>query len=298
MAFLHSSFAKILINPNIVDGLFHGTRNNIFDPTKAGGFFTNANVAAAFLGINALISYGFSKAYAISWLKAITLLLILGVFFTGSKAGVLLTILLFALLIITPKIIDRQLTVQRVLIALFFLNVILALALMAMVTLHYSDFVRQSAETIGVRITIWSYGFREFLHHPLMGLGFGGWQRGFAAYAAQIDINPNFPPHNTLIYLWAESGLVTVILALVFMFTILKFSIQLIKSRITDLTMLGIALLGAYSWTFIHGMGTNFGLVGELHMEIVLAALLGYSLSHCKSYSARYVNVQKQYHHF
>jgi len=67
------------------------------------------------------------------------------------------------------------------------------------------------------------------------------------------------------------------------MLYVLKHSVNLVMSRNEELIGVGVAVLGAFLWVFIHGMGTNFGLVGELHMEIILAALLGYSLARLES---------------
>lgn len=288
LIFLHSDIAKIFINPNIIDGLFDGVRYNVLDPEKAGGFFVNGNVAAAFLGINALISYSFSKAYSISWLKIITLFLIIGVVFTGSKAGMILIVLLMLSAIIAPKIINHYLTLERTVYTLFFINIAYFLFLFAGHKILQNNFIQHTIDAVNIRTIIWDYGLNEFLKHPINGLGFGGWQHGFSVYAINNDISKGFPPHNTLLYLWAESGIFAVIFALLFIISIIKHGLYLVKTSNKELEGIGVAVLGAFLWTFIHGMGTNFGLVGELHMEVVLATLLGYSLARLKSYTIRH----------
>lgn len=285
LAFLHSDIARLFINPNTINGLFNGVRNNVLDPEKAGGFFVNTNVGAAFLGINALISYGFSKAYSIKWLKVITLLLILGVIFTGSKAGVILIILLMSFAVILSNFIKNSLTLQKIVIYLFFFNLIYFVSLFLGYQFLQSNFTKNVIKTTDIRFLIWNCGLNEFFKHPIMGLGFGGWHEIFSKYAISKGINTGYPPHNTFIYLWAQSGIFTVIFAILFMIYIIKFAFHLIKSNVKELKGLGIAILGAYLWTFIHGMGTNFGLVGELHMEVILAAILGYSYARYKYYN-------------
>lgn len=285
LAFLHSDIARLFINPNTINGLFDGARNNVLDPEKAGGFFVNGNVAAAFLGINALISYGFAKAYSIKWLKVITLLLILGVIFTGSKAGLILIILLMSFAIILTYFIKNSLTLQKIVISLFFFNLIYFIFLFIGYQFLHSNFTENVIKTTDIRFLIWYYGLSEFFKHPIIGLGFGGWQNGFAKYAIVQGIDTGYPPHNTFLYLWSQSGIFVVIFAIFFIIYILKFGFLLINTLNKELKGLGIAVLGAFLWIFIHGMGTNFGLVGELHMEVILASLLGYSLSRFKSYS-------------
>lgn len=286
--FLYYPIAKIFINPNIIQGLLDGAiRNNIFDPSKSGGFFVNANVAAAFLGINTFISYGFSKAYSISWLKFITYLYIIGIFFTGSKAGIILVIFLF--IVIKFILINKHLTLEKILYTMFFINVVYILFLLIGYKFLNSNFIHQVEGTLSIRELIWDFGLSEFIKHPLLGLGFGGWSHYFSIYAMEKGVSEGFPPHNTLIFLWSKSGIIVVLFALLFMFYIIKYAFSLIKSQNKELIGLGIALFGAFSWTFIHGMGTNFGLVGESHMEIILAVLLGYSLARFKFYTKGFI---------
>jgi O-antigen ligase len=131
-------------------------------------------------------------------------------------------------------------------------------------------------------VQIWNYALESFLDRPFLGEGFGGWQVGFAKYALEHNIVRVFPPHNTFIYLWSQSGIVVVILAIFFILSIIQYAFKLLNSKNRELIGLGIALLGSFLWTFIHGMGTNFGLVGESHMEVILATILGYSYARFK----------------
>jgi len=286
--FLHSKVAKVFINPNTIDGLFNGARNNIFDPEKAGGFFVNGNVAAAFFGINALITYGFSKAYSANWLKIVTLYLTIGVIFTGSKAGIILIVPLLSISFIIPKLFYQKTTLERTVYILLIVNIVYFLLLFSGYKIIQSDFAKHIVETTSIRTLIWNYGIEEFTKHPIMGQGFGGWQKGFATYALQHSINEGFPPHNTFLYLWSQSGIFAVLFAMAFIWFIVRYALRLVKSSNRELIGIGIAVFGSYTWVFIHGMGTNFGLIGELHMEIVLAVLLGYSLARYRFYIQRY----------
>ena len=283
LGFLHTKIAEIFINPNVIEGLWSGEKNNIFDPNKSGGFFINANVAAAFLGINTFISYGLSKAYSIKWLNIITLLLVIGILFTGSKAGLILIVLLTLFLNLVYNM-GSHLTMQKVLITLFFIILLYLTFLFSYNYILNNYFAKEVTNTTEIRFLIWDCALKQFLNSPLIGLGFGGWHEIFSQYAMSKGISAGYPPHNTLIYLWAQSGIFVVILAIFFMIYVIKFGFRLIKSNVKELKGLGIAVLGAYLWTFIHGMGTNFGLVGELHMEVILAAILGYSYARYKDY--------------
>ena len=279
LIFIHSDAVKIFINPNTIYAIFDGTEPHSFGIGRPGGFFVNPNVGAAFLGINALVSYGFSKAYSITWLNIITIILVAGVVFSGSKAGLILIVLLMILALIMPKWIGRPVTLKRAMLFFVVISTSIFILLLLVPGDFLSRFVENVIRTTDVRISIWNYGVDEFFRHPITGLGFGGWQEGFSQYAVENGLGNSLPPHNTLIYLWVQSGISVVIFALLFMISILKHGVNLVMSRNKELIGIGIAVLGAFLWTFIHGMGTNFGLIGELHMEIILAALLGYSLA-------------------
>ncbi|RYD01273.1 hypothetical protein N752_30215 [Desulforamulus aquiferis] len=88
--FLHSTIAKLFINPNTLENLYTTERNNILDPVKSGAFFVNANIAACYLGICSFISWGIGEAYQLKWYKVASVLLWISVWFTGSKAGIIL----------------------------------------------------------------------------------------------------------------------------------------------------------------------------------------------------------------
>jgi O-antigen ligase len=110
------------------------------------------------------------------------------------------------------------------------------------------------------------------MQSPIFGQGFGGWQSGFSRYADEW--NEGFPPHNTLVYLWSQSGIFAVLLALLFMVSVLHAAIKLMRIGGKDDYFLGLSLLMTSFWLFVQGMGENWGLVGEAHQEVLFAVLL------------------------
>jgi len=182
LVFINSELAKIFINPNTIDAIFDGSEPHSFGVGRPGGFFVNPNVAAAFLGVNALISYGFSKAYSMPWLKAVALILVAGVVSTGSKAGLILLVLLMLLVVIMSNRISQSVTLKRAMIFVVVISV--SILLLFLVSGDFlSHFVKNTIRTTDVRMLIWNYGVSEFFRHPLTGFGFGGWQDGFSEYA-------------------------------------------------------------------------------------------------------------------
>lgn len=275
-AFLNAPYAQYFIGPKVLTGLFSDARNNVLDPLKAGGLFVNGNVAACFLGAAAFITWGVGKAYKSNILIVSAFLLWVSVFFTGSKMGIVLALFLPFSAYFLLTISYRRLMATRFL--LFFLFLVIIYVWLFIVYLFYgaeSDVFQKFQFATNVRFMIWSFAWREFLNSPLLGQGFGGWQKSFPSYAYRYGLGEGWPPHNTIIYLWSQSGLLAVILGLLFMIEIMRFGWRALSSDSQEVQALGIGTTYGFLWVFIQGMGENFGIVGDLHILPVLAIALG-----------------------
>jgi len=147
-------------------------------------------------------------------------------------------------------------------------------------------FAEESDATLNVRQQIWTYAATAFFERPLLGQGFGGWQQGFEIYARNAGLQEGFPPHNTLIYLWSQGGALAAALGLLFMYSVLSFAKrQLHSNGISPSVGIGLATSISFAWVFIHGLGENFGLLGDEHMTPVLAALLALAYAKAGSLS-------------
>lgn len=271
--FLHSQYARYFITSNILDILFDAGRNNVLDPMKSGGFFVNANSASCFLGICSFITGGVGYAYRLRLLKCMAIFLWIAILFTGSKTGVGLAIVLpFTAWLISASFIRRRLLARITLIML-----LLGVLSISFPYLILSDFIHMSGESFNVRLLIWNYAWREFLAHPLLGQGFGGWQLSYANYAYTVGLQNGIPPHNTLIYLWSQSGIFALFLGVIFIISIIGFGWRILRSNSSEVKALGIGTTFAFLWLFIHGMGDNTGIVGDIHMQPILATALGFT---------------------
>jgi O-antigen ligase len=234
-----------------------------------------ANGAPAFLGMTAFVGWGLSLAYRRRALRAIAALLWLAVFFTGSKAGIVLALLLLFAGYLVWHGSNRRLSIGRVTTLCGSLVVAVLGAGFGLSQLAQSDFAQDSGETLDIRVVIWTHAVHEFLAHPLLGQGFGGWEQSFTPYAAKLGIPENFPPHNTLISLWSQSGILAALIGLVFMYAVLAFGLRTLRTKSPELQALGLGTTLAFLWAFIQGMGENWGIVGDLHMQPMLASALG-----------------------
>lgn len=138
------------------------------------------------------------------------------------------------------------------------------------------EFVAESANTTSVRLQIWSFAAQTFSNSPLLGQGFGGWQVEFLPFAEANGLNPAFPPHNTLIYLWSQSGLPAAMLSVIFMFLVLLQAWTLVRKGQEQDQQLGLLLALAAIWQFGQGMGENWGLWGDSHLLVLFATLVGW----------------------
>jgi O-antigen ligase len=288
-AFLHSQLAQWFINPNSLHALYGSEPNNVLAPSKAGGFFLNGNVAGAYLAMLAATTLGMGIKSRNRWLLGAAMLLLLSVYFSGSKAAIILVFILSlaAMMVVAVKLRPRRWWLPLIMV----LQVLVYTGLQSYAThgggglVDRSSFERHEAQegggiidrsrsTLNIRLKIWGYGLKVFPEHALLGQGFGGWQQGFPQYAKLVGIGPGFPPHNTLIYLWSQGGLLAALFGLGFMLFVVGYGVQLlVKAKGRDLGVV-LAVLAPFLLTFIHGLGTNFGLVGEMHITPLLAALL------------------------
>lgn len=282
LAFFLSPIAKWLITPNIISKLFSDTYNGLFDSTKSGGMFVNANVAATFLGVIACMSFGLALHFRKKWLGLASIMLLASVPFTGSKAGLMLAVAVPILMLHLMTLHYRawRNRLRMIMAALLVAGTVgwfgpkAIRATQSDVYTQVGVFFQHSNKTLSVREKIWAYGAEAFMQHPFEGQGFGGWQQNFPKYARKVGIQSDVPPEDTIIYLWSRGGLLTALMGLLFMYEVLRISWHQIRDPDALAFGLSLAMLSAYLWTFVRGMGSNFGLLGDVHMSPILATLL------------------------
>ncbi|BFG76730.1 hypothetical protein PTKU46_47630 [Paraburkholderia terrae] len=274
--YLNTDLATWFINSNGLKGLFLDGRNNVFDPDKSGGFaFVNANAASTFLGMVSMIALGSSRAYRCPSHFVVTVLLLVAVSFTGSKAGMLLIFPLLAFFFLWK--LEKKvrgsvviLVLQGALMLFLFVKIVgFGASSTASPTLN-----SQISDTADTRFQIWGFAAQMFIRDPILGQGFGGWQIAFPAYARFAGVPTDLPPHNTFIYLWSESGLIAAALGIAFVARLLKRAIYHMSNSDAEAKGLGAMLALTYLWLLVQGFGENQGLIGDVHMQPVLATVL------------------------
>lgn len=279
-AFISSRLAGITTSPNVIAALFDGSPNNIFDATKAGGLFVNANTASAFLGFCSMLAWYLSANAGLKHLKAVAVINWAAVFFTGSKAGMILAVcvpsLTFALAVIRTRQIELKIAT-----ALFFLAAVATL-LVPFAVEHFLDsgFVGATSSTLDVRQVIWSFAQQEFLKAPLQGMGFGGWEMQFPTFAWVNRVSPLYPAHNAFLITWGQSGLLAAASLLAFVLLYLRWTFRCQKLADPFAASLSTGLFFGAFWFWGQAQGENFGILGEQHFTPLLGLLSGVLLAY------------------
>lgn len=286
--FLRSSIAKVLINPNALEAAIDGTEpNNVFDPQKAGGVFLNANTAALYTAVTSITAYYLSRILYFKTGAVLAATAYLAIPFTGSKAATILSVAMI-LLAWLARVLSKKYGATLIFWLLAFVFAVAA-TILTVSTMSLStpepiqDFSAQVASTTGVRILIWQHFIDVFSLAPILGQGFGGWQESFEIHASALGLSVAFPPHNTFIYLWSQSGIFAVLLGCIFMSTVLLFAKRLLVSPVREISLLGSAVGTVASWVFVHGMGENSGLLGDPRQQALFAALIGLAYQRSRS---------------
>lgn len=270
-AFL-KSVGGVFAGQNTIAALFSDSPNNVFDVAKAGGVFVNANVAAMFLGVNGLAALAVAVVTRARWVAAVGVVALVAVPFTGSKSA---TVLAFALPVLVLGAIHVRRSTMSARRRYLLFGGLSAGSGAVLVALVVNAGLRDAmVEAFVGRTAIWGFGAQSFRETPILGLGYGGWDAGFPAYAAEHGIYRSFPPHNILLAAWSATGIAGVLLTLAFFALVFWLVVRGLSGR-AALDRKFVAFAGAaIAWTFIQGMGENTDFFGEIHLIPVLALLL------------------------
>jgi O-antigen ligase len=265
--FLRSPLSNTFVGPAAM-ALFSDFKNNVLDPAKSGGLMVNANAASMVAGVGLCLTLILLNRRGAKWLIFPVFIEIYSIFLTGSKTGssLLVCLALVALALSTPVNPMKK---------MFALVSAITLGLLGSNTLpNLIPGVNDSTQgSFGTRIDIWKVAFEMFQVNPLLGLGFGGWQRDIALYPSARG----YPPHNLFVLAWANAGLVATLLVAIFMYRVTADFLDLIRiypvSRVRNEIIFAFLAL---AWIFLHGLGDNTFIFGEIHSLFLAAMCLSF----------------------
>lgn len=276
--FLKSFFAKLVINPKTLSWYFTQPGHDEW-PGKPNGFFTNQNVGAGYLGICALLFWGAGIYYRRSWIKSIAVVHWLTLFLSFSVSAIGLAISVPLSLMLIYILTEKSITFS-IKNSTLFKYFLVGCASLLLFIIETSDLFNLILYKFQSRLVFWKTAIALLPNHLLLGLGFGGWDISYEQYRQSVPFNPllaaNLPPHNTFIGLWSQSGIIAAILGLFFMISTLWLCWRTFKSFTTSHKKLfSLCVMGGFIWVFLQGMGENWGVIGEMHIQPILAILFG-----------------------
>ena len=269
----------LFMSQNSLDALNSGTVvDNAAGSGKSGGFFDNANVAGVWAATTlattiAVIHYSKSRLYIL-----VALVHVAAIVACGSKASLALLALIPVAVVLVFMVFPPAGRRPQLFLAGMTATLVAGIGLVAREVLRQSQFATGSQETLTSRMVMWTHAWHEFQRTPWLGQGFGGWTLSFAPVGEAfryLGVNPNFPPHNSLIILWSNSGLAAVLLGVVIVGLLLR--IAMAPRRDVKGFRLAQCAFGAYLFVVAQAMGENYGILGEIHIQIPLAVLLGWA---------------------
>lgn len=270
--FFINNFLSFFKNP---DRLSSEVGLNVFDSYKAGGVFDNANTAATFH----LICYGLTIMIKNFLRRKIFLFVViinfLAVLMSGSKSAIILLVFLSFLSLLLAFYFNSRGNVK--IIKTLFLSIFTIFIYFSFSTLNSlffkSSFGQQTSDTSDERYKIWLFAYDLFIKDPILGLGFGGWAEKNNQFGHLYSILANWPPHNSLIEAWANTGILGFFLSICIIFII--FWRVYVFFKLIDIQE-GKGLLIALGSAILMPLGDPQLLLGPVQAAPILGVVFAY----------------------
>jgi O-antigen ligase len=273
-SYLKSNLAPFLLGQRA--SLLYSTMpdNVIFDDKSGGLLFYNGNTASMVMGVWAICItiVAFQDRSKASFLAAFICLM--GAFATGSKSGILLSVLI-------PLFVGLTIFLSRgskKLGPLILATVTLAFGLLVLPAFRsqIDTYFMSSDNSSRARDLLWAAAGTAFEGSPFFGLGWGGWEQFWPVMSLGTGLMPSLPPHNFLIQTWAQAGLLPVIaILLLFAISFLRLSKQAIFAIALDSSRTAALSMGVLAWIFFHGMYDATAFYGVEALLPLVACILG-----------------------
>jgi O-antigen ligase len=265
--FFFSPFATYTVDPDLLGDLLGGAeRANVLADDRAGAVFTNANVASLFLGLVLFLVQAVRLGPKRT--TALSLPLIAGIVATGSKAGLLALLVTGSLWIAT--FMRGRLSLGTV--AAILAGCLLALPLLGFYIVRFQLW-EVAVAAFGSRLEVWGVAIAELGQRPLLGLGFGGWERYIDEARPFEGTFIPYPLHNLILIAWSWVGILGAAVATAFVISSIAAPLRdRARGRLNRLTATALSL--AFLWLFIQSMFTNAA-VTDIRIGIPVGLALG-----------------------
>ena len=279
--YLNSPIARVLSEPG-VEMIARGRYPNIIDPDKSGGLLLNGNIASLLLLVMAAV-YAFGAMAAngrlyriVFWCVSVSCFL--GVFATGSKTPLLLTLALPLLAVGLTFVVRRPIAGSLATIGLLGASGGAAVAVFS----AYPSLGASLVNTFGLRTAYWQLALEAFPSNWLLGLGFGGWEELLQANWVRLygDIAfQGYPVHNFILQAWADGGILLSVSVVVAAAVPVLMAIRAIWRNRKEPLRSGIVVrdvlvFTAISWPVLHALGDVTTYFGDTHTIVFYAGIV------------------------
>lgn len=276
-AFLSSRLSGLFINPNSLASISAGEVGvSALDHLKAGAFFPNGNMAGVFTEIAFYSGLAAASGRAGRARKLILATHYIAILATGSKSAMGLALIIPVLAYFLTKSLHKKVSRSNI-IALAVAVPVVFVGYAVVTGFFISDSLASDGRINFLRrLIIWDFALDKFSEHPMGGLGYGGWVAAFKGYGdswRHIGINGDMPPHNTLIVLWAQSGIFAPIFALAAILTIFIRAVRCIDHYGA---LYSGSCLAAIVALVAHSMTENYTYFSEPHFQAPCAILFAW----------------------
>jgi hypothetical protein len=259
--YLSSSFSQFIIGFDI--------SGNVFDLYKSGGLlFENGNRAQAFgFAFFCLVQVIFQKRFRLF----LSLILIVSIFFTGSKTPIFLAPLTFFVGI--GLVLSRRLRRSTRIIMIF-----ACVGLLIISGFLFGNFIiikMAEIQTFSYRLLFWWIALRNIQDYWLFGGGPNYWVELFTKAGKVLWFQPGIPVHNFTLSMLMISGIVPLLLV---MFYLVKLWWQLAKDMLSPYISVRSTAFWtglATFWVFIYSQVENTTAFGDSTSMILVALLIG-----------------------
>lgn len=223
------------------------------------GPYNSANALALFIGpvipLVLLLFFRFKKLWLKIFALGIIFLFTLVIFWTRSRGGLIAevgAISVFVMLLISI----RLQVIKKMALILPILFLVFSFLFFYQMNGIYGERIAESgfrvaSDTLQIRFAIWISTIEILTISPIIGTGLNGFESIYLEYRLNDYPEPFQYPHNLLLTIWTELGLLGVVLFLLLLYKIYKLnSLKLIGNK----SLYAIALLSAFSYTMIHGL--------------------------------------------
>jgi putative inorganic carbon (hco3(-)) transporter len=223
------------------------------------GPYNSANALALFIGPVIPIVLALFFKYKKMSLKVTLLLLItfftLIIYWTKSRGGLIAEI--GALAVFVSLLISiRFYFLRKLLIILPILFIVFSFLFFYLMHSLYGERIADSGfrvlnDTLQIRYAIWISTVEILTQNPILGTGLNGFESTYLDYRLHDYPEPFLYPHNFLLTVWTELGLLGLMLFLLLLYKIYKLNtLSLLESK----SLYAVAYLASFTYIMIHGL--------------------------------------------